>query len=194
MFCIHNCSKQSGTKRCFTNAILTAGKAEKDLYLSNSFPVWNKMQPGKHPEELFITALTRGNACFIPRESSQTPNIKTSGFGSPLQAFVFIPIWKISGLSCVPTNWFHAWTHADLVCVVLSNSRSGSVQRCVPIFRKLNQRSLLSPNKQTLLCILHVSSKIWAFQVWQEWFMGGSTVASLSYLPVLLKISCIWTC
>lgn len=104
MFCIHNFSKQSGTKRCFTNTILTAGKGEKDLYLSNSIPVWNKKQPAKHPEELFIAALTRGNACFIPRESSQTPNLQSSSFGSPLQAFVCIPIWKISGLSCVPTK------------------------------------------------------------------------------------------
>ena len=114
---ISNFSKQSGTKRHFTNAILTADKGEEELYIRHSFPVWNKTaacEPVKHPRELCTTALTRGDACFTPKKTYQTPNIQKSGFGSPLRPFLCISIWKISVWVVFLQNWFHVWTKSRL--------------------------------------------------------------------------------
>lgn len=96
---------QSDTKKWLT-AILTAGKGEEELYVRQSFPVWNKAaacEPVKHLNELFIPAFARGNAWFFI-QGNFPHNMQKSGFCSLLQAFVCIFIWKISGFSCVSTN------------------------------------------------------------------------------------------
>lgn len=192
---------QSDTKKWLT-AILTAGKGEEELYVRQSFPVWNKAaacEPVKHLNELFIPAFARGNACFFI-QGNFPHNMQKSGFCSLLQAFVCVFIWKISGFSCVSTNLISHFNRSRLgMCYPFYN---WALYKDVQLLSSENQtNSLLPLKKQTLL---HDSNVIWeirAFWFWWEWFMGETQQASLFVFLVLLKIGpmisitcCIWTC
>lgn len=183
MFCTHNSKclvilvSQCDKKIRLTIAILTAGKGEEELYIRNSFPVWNKpaaCEPVKHPKELFISAFTRGNACFISRGTSKTHNMKKSGFGSLLQAFVFIFIWKISGFSCVSTMLISCLNRSRLGMCCSEKFITGLCTKTYCCLQKIKPTTQ-PPNKQTLLHVSNVIWEIWAFWLWWEWFMRGNT-------------------
>lgn len=161
---ISNFSKWSGTERHFTNA----DKGEEKLYVRNSFPVWKKpaaCEPVRHLKELFITALTRANAAFISRETSQTPNVQKTGFGSPLQAFVCISIWKVSILSCVSTEFISCLNRSRLgICSEVFIIRLGA--KIYPSSGNQTNTAYCPQTSKLCFIILNVSWKIWALQVW----------------------------
>lgn len=134
----------------------------------------------KHPKELFISAFTRGNACFLSRETTWTTwtqNMQKSGFCLLLQAFVCICIWKNSGFSCVSTNLISCLNRSRLGMCYSEQFITGlcttTVYRksCTTVCRKSNQQP--AAPKQANSKVSNVIWEIWAFWLWWEWFHGG---------------------